>query len=256
MVDSRSVRDGRAVRRRRECLPAANASPPTRPGDPAGPGGQARAASGWPTTGSKVIVGVTKACEKRPVSLEEIEMIVDHVEEKLGASGRREVPSETIGLRVLEELRDVDEVAYVRFASVYRSFQDVDEFFDLLQDLRARERSRDRTDQHEGDQPDQEPTGPRDQQGYEHLPPHPDHPGVQAAGSREEPGRGRPRTATTSPWVAGPPGRAAGGADPQPHRRVVLAAILCWFWSADLLDLLILPIQETASTSPRPTRPS
>ena len=86
---------------------------------------------------SKVTVGVTKACEKRPVSLEEIEMIVDRVEEKLAGAGRREVPSESIGLAVLDELRSLDEVAYVRFASVYRSFQNVDEFFELLKDLRS-----------------------------------------------------------------------------------------------------------------------
>ena len=85
---------------------------------------------------AKVIVGVTKACEKRPVSLEEIEIIVDRVEQKLAGAGRREVPSEAIGRYVMEELRDVDEVAYVRFASVYRSFQNVEEFFSLLKDLR------------------------------------------------------------------------------------------------------------------------
>jgi len=86
-----------------------------------------------------VITGVTKACEKRPVSLEEIEIIVDQVERKLASSGRREVPSESIGHLVLEELRHVDQVAYVRFASVYRSFQSVDEFFDLLKDMHAEE---------------------------------------------------------------------------------------------------------------------
>ena len=85
---------------------------------------------------AKVIVGVTKACEKRPVSLEEIEIIVDRVEHDLAASGRREVPSEMIGGSVLEQLRHVDEVAYVRFASVYRSFQSVDEFFALLSAMR------------------------------------------------------------------------------------------------------------------------
>ena len=84
---------------------------------------------------SKVIVGVTKACEKRPVSLEEIEIIVDRVEQKLAGSGRREVPSEVIGRCVLDELRLVDEVAYIRFASVYRSFQSLDEFFALLKDM-------------------------------------------------------------------------------------------------------------------------
>lgn len=136
MVDSRTVRDGRAVRRRRECLICQNRfttyeSVETRPV-------LVVKRSGDRTSyhRSKVIVGVTKACEKRPVSLEEIEMIVDRVEERLASSGRREVPSETIGHFVLDELRQVDEVAYIRFASVYRSFQSMDEFFALLSDLR------------------------------------------------------------------------------------------------------------------------
>lgn len=136
VVDSRTVRDGRAVRRRRECLICQNRfttyeAVETRPV-------LVVKRSGDRTSyhRSKVIVGVTKACEKRPVSLEEIEMIVDRVEERLASSGRREVPSETIGHFVLDELRQVDEVAYIRFASVYRSFQSMDEFFALLSDLR------------------------------------------------------------------------------------------------------------------------
>ena len=136
VVDSRSVREGRAVRRRRECLScgerfttyeALETKPVLvvkRSGERVG------------YNRSKVTVGVTKACEKRPVSLEEIEMLVDRVEEKLAGAGRREVPSEKIGLAILDELLQLDEVAYVRFASVYRSFQSMDEFFTLLTDMR------------------------------------------------------------------------------------------------------------------------
>ncbi|MGD9547004.1 MAG: transcriptional regulator NrdR [Candidatus Krumholzibacteriia bacterium] len=136
VIDSRAVRDGRAVRRRRECTHCAERfttyeAIETRPVLVVKRSGDRVAYNR-----AKVIVGVTKACEKRPVALEEIEIIVDHVELKLAASGRREVPSETIGRYVLEELRQVDEVAYVRFASVYRSFQNVDEFFQLLRDLK------------------------------------------------------------------------------------------------------------------------
>jgi len=139
VVDSRAVRDGRAVRRRRECQDCGERyttyeAAETRPVIVVKRSGDRVAYHR-----SKVIVGVTKACEKRPVTLEQIEIIVDRVEQKLAGSGRREVPSETIGLRVLEELRGVDEVAYVRFASVYRSFQSVDEFFDVLKDLRDEE---------------------------------------------------------------------------------------------------------------------
>jgi transcriptional repressor NrdR len=136
VVDSRTVRDGRAVRRRRECLGCQSRfttyeTLETRPVMVV-----KRSGDRVSYHRSKVILGVTKACEKRPVSLEEIEMIVDRVEERLAGSGRREVPSETIGLFVLEELRQIDEVAYIRFASVYRSFQSMDEFFALLRDLR------------------------------------------------------------------------------------------------------------------------
>jgi transcriptional repressor NrdR len=139
VVDSRAVRDGRAVRRRRECQDCGDRyttyeAVETRPVLVVKRSGERVAYHR-----SKVIVGVTKACEKRPVTLEQIEIIVDRVEQKLAGSGRREVPSEDIGLRVLEELRDVDEVAYVRFASVYRSFQNVDEFFGVLRDLRDEE---------------------------------------------------------------------------------------------------------------------
>jgi transcriptional repressor NrdR len=84
----------------------------------------------------KMIAGIAKACEKRPVALEEIEIIVDGVEQELAQSGRREVPTGTLGQMILDRLRLVDDVAYVRFASVYRSFQDVQEFLELLEHLR------------------------------------------------------------------------------------------------------------------------
>ncbi len=137
VVDSRAVRDGRAVRRRRECLACGERfttyeAVETQPVLVVKRSGERMAYHR-----DKVILGVTKACEKRPVSLEQIEIIVDRVEQDLAGSGRREVPSEAIGRYVLDELRDVDEVAYVRFASVYRSFQNIDEFFALLNDLRA-----------------------------------------------------------------------------------------------------------------------
>lgn len=135
VVDSRAVRDGRAVRRRRECLACEARFTTyevleTRPVLVVKRSGERVAYNR-----SKVIVGVTKACEKRPVALEEIEMIVDRVEERLVSEGRREVPSEAVGRFALDELRHVDEVAYIRFASVYRSFQSVDEFFALLSDM-------------------------------------------------------------------------------------------------------------------------
>ncbi len=137
VIDSRIVRDGRGVRRRRECSHCQGRyttyeTIETKPVLVVKRSGERTAYSR-----AKVIVGVTKACEKRPVSLEEIEIIVDQVEQRLASSGRREVPSEAIGSLVLDELRTVDEVAYVRFASVYRSFQSIGEFFNLLRDMKV-----------------------------------------------------------------------------------------------------------------------
>jgi len=83
----------------------------------------------------KVISGIKKACEKRPVSVEAIERMADRFEARLQESGEREVAAALIGEWIMNELHAVDEVAYVRFASVYRSFKDINEFMVELQDL-------------------------------------------------------------------------------------------------------------------------
>lgn len=76
----------------------------------------------------KLRSGLLRALEKRPVDLEQIEATVDRIKHRLRATGEREVPTRTVGELVMDELRQLDDVAYVRFASVYRSFQDVNEF--------------------------------------------------------------------------------------------------------------------------------
>lgn len=86
----------------------------------------------------KVISGLKKACEKRPVSVETIERMADRLETRLQESGEREVPASSIGEWIMNELHATDEVAYVRFASVYRSFKDINEFMVELQDLLKR----------------------------------------------------------------------------------------------------------------------
>lgn len=86
----------------------------------------------------KVISGIKKACEKRPVSVEAIERMTDRLETRLQESGEREVPAALIGEWIMNELHATDEVAYVRFASVYRSFKDINEFMVELQDLLKR----------------------------------------------------------------------------------------------------------------------
>ena len=90
----------------------------------------------------KIITGLKKACEKRPISIETIEEIADHIERTLQARGEKEIPGAMIGEEVMRYLYDLDKVAYVRFSSVYRSFQDIDEFMSELRDL-IRERSAD-----------------------------------------------------------------------------------------------------------------
>ena len=87
----------------------------------------------------KVLLGVRRACEKRPIPLGAIEALVDDIEERVHALGKAEVPTRFIGELVMERLRDLDDVAYIRFASVYRAFRDVE---DLKEELAALERGR------------------------------------------------------------------------------------------------------------------
>jgi transcriptional repressor NrdR len=83
----------------------------------------------------KIINGIVKACEKRPISKTDIELVVDRLEARLQESTDREISTTTIGEWVMKELHAMDEVAYVRFASVYRSFRDIGEFMQELQEL-------------------------------------------------------------------------------------------------------------------------
>lgn len=83
----------------------------------------------------KVLAGLRRACEKRPVSEEQLDRVVDSIERELVDAGDKEVPSTTIGEKVMFQLKDLDQVAYVRFASVYRSFKDIREFMTELSGL-------------------------------------------------------------------------------------------------------------------------
>ncbi len=84
---------------------------------------------------AKMLNGIIRACEKRPVSLKEIERITDNIEKKLQNSLENEITSDRIGELVMEELKNLDDVAYVRFASVYRQFKDINTFMDELKKL-------------------------------------------------------------------------------------------------------------------------
>ncbi|XOF34542.1 MAG: transcriptional regulator NrdR [Candidatus Electrothrix sp. YB6] len=90
----------------------------------------------------KMILGLEKACEKRPVSIEEIDVFVDHIEQRLQDVGGKEISTSQMGEWVMEALPDLDEVAYVRFASVYRQFKDVNEFVDELKQFLGKEQEK------------------------------------------------------------------------------------------------------------------
>jgi transcriptional repressor NrdR len=83
----------------------------------------------------KILNGLKKACEKRPISTEMLEKTVEEIEKSLQEKGLKEIPSTVIGEEVMERLHKLDEVAYVRFASVYRSFRDINEFMSELKDI-------------------------------------------------------------------------------------------------------------------------
>lgn len=92
----------------------------------------------------KILRGLVRACEKRPISIEQLETVVSRVEKALRATAQHEIPSEQVGRLVLNELASVDEVAYVRFASVYKQFKDINVFFQELSELMERHQENDR----------------------------------------------------------------------------------------------------------------
>jgi transcriptional repressor NrdR len=136
VLDSRPASNGTSIRRRRECLQC-----------------QARFTTyeRYEQTRIRIIKkdgrrelydrkklmnGILKACEKRPVSTDQIEEIVDNIEEQLRRSGNSEIYSSEIGDKVMEQLKSIDQVAYVRFASVYKEFRDLDSFLQAIRELK------------------------------------------------------------------------------------------------------------------------
>jgi transcriptional repressor NrdR len=136
VLDSRPVEDGAAIRRRRECLRCDRRFTTYERMDHVPIMVVKRDGRREPFDRAKVVSGIAKACANRPVSDEEMLRICDDVEEAARRVGA-EVPSDHIGREVLARLKQVDEVAYVRFASVYREFSDVAEFERVIQELEA-----------------------------------------------------------------------------------------------------------------------
>jgi transcriptional repressor NrdR len=135
VVDSRLGKEGDVVRRRRECEKCGRRFTTYERIEEYLPSVIKKDGRREPFDRLKIMAGMRRACEKRPVSVETLEAIVDAIERRLLDSGEREVQSTAIGEVVCGALHDIDEVAYVRFASVYRSFQDIGEFMTELQDL-------------------------------------------------------------------------------------------------------------------------
>jgi transcriptional repressor NrdR len=137
VIDSRLGKEGNNIRRRRECIQCERRFTTYERVEEILPLVVKKDGRRQPFERLKVIAGIQRACEKRPVSIATIEKIVDQIERQLQESGDREVDSSRIGKAVMDALHDIDEVAYVRFASVYRQFKDLNEFMAELKDILA-----------------------------------------------------------------------------------------------------------------------
>ena len=135
VIDSRLSKEGDVIRRRRECLQCTRRFTTYERAEEAFPLIVKKDGRREPFDRMKIVAGLKRACEKRPVSIEAIEAVVDRIERGLQERGEKELPSSTIGEALMQELHGLDKVAYVRFASVYRSFEDIGEFMEELETL-------------------------------------------------------------------------------------------------------------------------
>ena len=135
VIDSRSSNENRSVRRRRECMKCKRRFTTYESLEEISIMVVKRDGRRETFDRNKIISGILKACEKRPVSLEKIENLVDRVERELYKKYEKEVKVEHIGELVMERLAKIDEVAYVRFASVYRQFKDINHFMTELKEI-------------------------------------------------------------------------------------------------------------------------
>ena len=141
VIDSRLVAEGDQVRRRRECLSCAERFTTYEVAELVMPRIIKQDGTREPFNEDKLRAGFTRALEKRPVSVESIEAVINKIKNALRATGEREVKSVFLGELVMENLKKLDKVAYVRFASVYRSFEDISEFREAIESLESEPRS-------------------------------------------------------------------------------------------------------------------
>ncbi len=135
VIDSRLSKDGHVIRRRRECNDCGRRFTTYERVEEMLPMVIKRDGRREQFDRNKILSGIIKACEKRPISITVIEKTVDSIEAKFTDVAEREIKSTDVGEVVMEHLHGLDEVAYVRFASVYRSFKDINEFMSELKDL-------------------------------------------------------------------------------------------------------------------------
>lgn len=136
VIDSRPTDDGHAIRRRRECGACKNRFTTYEKVEEIPLVVVKKDGNREAFNRSKIVNGLIRACEKRPVSLESMERMVDDIERNLNNSMIKEVDTQNIGSQIMRGLKELDEVAYVRFASVYRQFKDIDTFVDELEKLK------------------------------------------------------------------------------------------------------------------------
>jgi transcriptional repressor NrdR len=137
VIDSRLANEGDSVRRRRECVTCGERFTTFETAELVMPRIVKRDGTRVPFDEEKLRSGIMRALEKRPVDMEAIEAAINRIKHKLRATGDREVNSRQLGEWVMDELRELDEVAYVRFASVYRSFQDVNAFREEIERMQS-----------------------------------------------------------------------------------------------------------------------
>ncbi len=142
VVDSRMAKEGEVIRRRRECLACKRRYTTYERVEDCLPVVVKKDGRREPFDRLKILSGIKKACEKRPISTATIEAVTDQVEKQLQELGETEIQSRIIGEEVMRQLHQLDQVAYVRFASVYREFKDIDQFMDELKALAHEKREK------------------------------------------------------------------------------------------------------------------
>jgi transcriptional repressor NrdR len=142
VVDSRMAKEGEVIRRRRECLGCKRRYTTYERVEEILPVVVKKDGRRESFDRNKILVGLKKACEKRPISIGTIEAVTDRIEKRIQEMGETEIESRVVGEEVMKELHQLDQVAYVRFASVYREFKDIDQFLDELQTLAQHRRER------------------------------------------------------------------------------------------------------------------